>query len=207
MGIPPTGKSVTVSLIDVNRIEGGRLAERWAETDMLGMLQQLGVIPGPAAVSHSAVTEDATSPNGGDPAASKTVARRFVDQVINRGDLAAVNDLVTGTYVYHGPGLEVRGPEGIIGVMAMLRTAFPDWRETLEDLIAEGDKVVFRVTGHATHEGEFFGVQATSRRVTMGGLDLVHVEGGRLAEHWANFDQLGLMQQLGAIPRAAQAMA
>jgi steroid delta-isomerase-like uncharacterized protein len=200
MGIPPTGRSVTVTLIDVNRIEGGRLVERWAEADMLGMLRKLGVIPGPAEMTRSAVAEEATPPSDGDAAASKAVARRFVDEVINRGELAAIVDLVTATYVYHGPGLEVRGPEGIKGVMAMLRSAFPDWHETLEDLIAEGDKVVFRVTGHGTHEGEFFGIPATGRQVTMGGLDLVRVEGGRLAEHWANFDQLGLMQQLGAIP-------
>ena len=204
MGIPPTGKPVTVTLIDVNRIEGGKLAERWAEADMLGMLQQLGVVPGPAEMSRSAVVEETASPDGGDPAENKAVAQRFVDQVINRGDLSAVDDLVTATYVYHGPGLEVRGPDSIKGVMAMLRSAFPDWRETLEDVIAEGDKVVFRVTGHGTHEGEFFGIPATGKQVTMGGLDFVRVEGSRLAEHWANFDQLGLMQQLGAISPAAQ---
>jgi steroid delta-isomerase-like uncharacterized protein len=207
MGIPPTGKPVTVTLIDVNRIENGRLAERWAEADMLGMLQQLGVVPGPVEMSCSAVAEEATPLNIGDPAGNKAVARRFIDQVINRGDLSAADDLVAASYVYHGPGLEVRGPDGIKGVMSMLRSAFPDWRETLDDLIAEGDKVVFRVTGQGTHEGEFFGIPATGRQVTMGGLDLVRFEGSRLAEHWANFDQLGLMQQLGAIPPAAQPVA
>jgi predicted ester cyclase len=112
--------------------------------------------------------------------------------------------VVAATYVYHGPGLEVSGPDAIRGVFAMLREAFPDWHETLEDMIAEGDKVVFRVTGHGTHQGEFFGIPATGTRVTMGGLDLVHVERGRFVEHWANFDQFGLMQQLGAIPAPEQ---
>lgn len=204
MGIPPTGKRVTMTLIDVNRIGGGKLAERWAEADMLGMLQQLGVVPGPPDAVPEAVMAAATPSPGGDPATSKAVARQFIDQVINRGDLAAVGDLVAASYVYHGPGMEVCGPDGLRGVLAMLRGAFPDWHETLDDLVADGNKVVFRVTGHGTHQGEFFGIPPTGRRVTMGGMDLVRIEGGRLAEHWANFDQFGLMQQLGAIPVPGQ---
>lgn len=67
----------------------------------------------------------------------------------------------------------------------------------IEELIAEEDKVVFRVTGHGTHRGDFMGAPATGRRVSIAGIDIVRLEGGKLVEHWANFDRLGMMQQLG----------
>ena len=138
-------------------------------------------------------------------AANKALVRRFVEQVISQGNLAVVDELVAGDYVYHGPGMQVGGPDGLKQLFTMLRAAFPDWQETLEDLIADGDKVVFRVTGHGTHQGEFMGLPPTGKRVTVAGIDLVRIEAGKLSEHWANFDQLGLLQQLGAIPAPGQA--
>ena len=138
-------------------------------------------------------------------AANKALVRRFVEQVISQGNLAVVDELVAGDYVYHGPGMQVGGPDGLKQLFTMLRAAFPDWQETLEDLIADGDEVVFRVTGHGTHQGEFMGLPPTGKRVTVAGIDLVRIEAGKLSEHWANFDQLGLLQQLGAIPALGQA--
>jgi steroid delta-isomerase-like uncharacterized protein len=207
MGIPATGREVTITLIDVNRIAGGRLVERWAEADNFGLLQQLGAFPGAERRQVGADTMGGVANRNlaQSTEASKAVSLRFIGEVINQGHFDAIDDLVAASYVYHGPGMDVRGPEGIRGVLAMLRTAFPDWHETLEDLIAVDGRVVFRVTGQGTHNGAFFGIPPTGTRVTMGGLDLVHVEGGKLVEHWANFDQLGLMQQLGAIPAPAGA--
>ena len=213
MGIPATGRQVTVTLIDVNRIADGRLVERWAEADTFGLLGQLGAIRGAEAQQAETLPmADTVSGTAGRSEAqstemSRAVARRFIDEVINGGNLDAIDALVAAGYVYHGPGTEVRGPDGIRGVLTMLRTAFPDWHETLEDLIAADGTVVFRVMGHGTHEGAFFGIPPTGTRVTMGGLDLVRVADGKLVAHWANFDQLGLMQQLGAIPAAKSAAA
>jgi steroid delta-isomerase-like uncharacterized protein len=135
---------------------------------------------------------------------NKAIVRRLIDEVISQGNLAVLDELLAPTYIYHAPGMEVRGSDGMKQVFTMLRSAFPDWRETTEDLIAETDKVVFRVTGYGTHHGDFMGIPATGKQVAMQGIDIVRVEGGKLVEHWANFDQLGLMQQLGVIPPPGQ---
>ena len=140
-------------------------------------------------------------------AENTALVRRLIDELINGGDLAVADELFAADFVYRAPGMEVRGPDGMRQVFAMLRGAFPDWHETVEDLIAEGDRVVFRVTGRGTHRGAFFGIPPTGKAVAMVGIDIVRVAGGRLAEHWAVFDQLGLMQQLGAIPAPGQAPA
>lgn len=131
---------------------------------------------------------------------NKAIVRRFIEEVIGKGHLAAIDDLLTPTYIYHAPGMEVNGPDGLKQIFTMLRNAFPDWYETTEDLFAEGDKVVFRVTGYGTHQGDFMGIPPTGKRVAMSGIDIVRIEGGKLVEHWAIFDQVGLMQQLGVIP-------
>ena len=136
---------------------------------------------------------------------NKTLVRRFIEEVINQGNLAALDNLLASTYRYHAPGLEVSGAEGMKQVFTMLRTAFPDWDETLEELIAEKDKVVFRVTGRGTHRGEFSGIPATGKLVAMQGIDIVRIDHGKIVEHWANFDQLGMLQQFGVIPAPGQA--
>jgi steroid delta-isomerase-like uncharacterized protein len=128
--------------------------------------------------------------------ASTQIVRRLVDDVISGGDLDQLKLLVTPDYAYHAPGIEVRGAEGIGAVFTMLRSAFPDWRESIEDLIAADDRVVFRVTGRGTHRGEFMGRPPTGARVEVAGIDIVRLEDERIAEHWAVFDQFGLLQQI-----------
>jgi steroid delta-isomerase-like uncharacterized protein len=137
----------------------------------------------------------------------RALVRRFVDEVISRGELDQADQLLAPDYMYHAPAMEVRGPEGIKQVFAMLRGAFPDWSETIEDLVAAGDRVVFRVTGRGTHRSEFMGIPPTGQQVVVAGIDIVRLEGGKIAEHWAVFDQLGLLQQLGAIPAPGGATA
>jgi steroid delta-isomerase-like uncharacterized protein len=138
------------------------------------------------------------------PDENKTLVRRFIEEVISQGNLAVLTDLLAPHYQYHAPGMEVSGPDGMHQVFSMLRTAFPDWYETIDDLIAEGDKVVFRVTGRGTHRGPFSGIPPMGKQVTMQGIDIVRIADGKLVEHWAIFDQLGMLQQLGAIPRPDQ---
>jgi predicted ester cyclase len=86
----------------------------------------------------------------------------------------------------------------------MFRQAFPDSYFTIEDMIAEGDKVVTRKTFHGTHEGEFMGIPPTRRRVSISLIDIVRIAGGRVVEHWSLADNLGMMQQLGVIPQPGQ---
>ncbi|MCA1702583.1 MAG: ester cyclase [Actinobacteria bacterium] len=132
---------------------------------------------------------------------NKTLYRSWFKDVVTDGNLARAGDLLADDYVLHFPGMP--GPvdrKGHDQLVMMFRSAFPDWAEVVDDVIAEGDKVVIRVTGTGTHEGEFQGIAPTGRRVTATGVGIGRIENGRIAEAWAAYDALGLMQQLGAIP-------
>lgn len=97
------------------------------------------------------------------------------------------------------------GLEGHNAIVALFRAAFPDQWWQIEDLIAEGDRVVARTTMTGTHRGDFFGIPATGRAVTLSGVHIMRIADGRIAEHWGNNDDLGLMRQLGAIPEPSVA--
>ena len=89
----------------------------------------------------------------------------------------------------------------------MYRTAFPDMRITIEDQVAEGDKVVTRWTASGTHQGDLMGIDPTGRRATVTGITIDRISGGKVEETWTNFDAMGMMQQLGVIPSPEQAQA
>jgi steroid delta-isomerase-like uncharacterized protein len=134
---------------------------------------------------------------------NKAVVRRFFDEVVNGGDLDGADEPVTGGYVEHQrlPGAE--GRQGIAvakAFLAMMRGAFPDYRFEVEDVIAEGDRVVARVTVSGTHRGELMGLAPTGKRVRTSGIEVFRLEDGKLAEHWATFDALGMLRQLGMVP-------
>lgn len=82
----------------------------------------------------------------------------------------------------------------------MIRAAFPDLHVTVEDMVAEGDKVVARVTMSGTHKGEFMGIAPTGKQITVGIIEILRIAGGKVVEHWNVVDSLGMMQQLGAVP-------
>jgi len=133
---------------------------------------------------------------------NKAAMLRYYQEVWARGDLAAGDELVALDFVDHMPKPgQAPGREGHHQGVRLIRAAFPDARFTIDDIIAEGDKVVGRWTMDATHRGEIMGIPATGRPVRVTGIDIARFEGGRLAELWHQEDILGLMQQLGAIPR------
>jgi steroid delta-isomerase-like uncharacterized protein len=132
---------------------------------------------------------------------NKRLYRRWFEEVVSGGDLALADELLGPGYGLHFPGMpEPLDREAHKALVIAFRTAFPDWGETVEDVIAEGDKVVIRVTGRGTHEGEFQGIPPTGARVSATGVGIGRIQDGRIAEAWAAYDALGLMQQLGAIP-------
>jgi steroid delta-isomerase-like uncharacterized protein len=132
---------------------------------------------------------------------NRQLYRRWFEQVVSGGDLALADELLGPAYRLHFPGMpEPLDREAHKALVMMFRTAFPDWVETVDDVIAEGDKVVIRVTGRGTHEGDFQGIPPTGTRVTATGVGIGRIENGRIAEAWAAYDALGLMQQLGAVP-------
>jgi steroid delta-isomerase-like uncharacterized protein len=132
---------------------------------------------------------------------NKALLRRFYEELWSQGDLEAIPELVAENFVDHHPlpGAPP-GREGLAALVTTWRTAFPDMREMVEDLIAEGDKVVGRFTMRGTHSGQFMGVPPTGQRVKMSGIDIVRIAGGKIAEFWYGEHLLELMQQLRAVP-------
>jgi len=139
---------------------------------------------------------------------NKAICRQLIEEVVNRGNLAVVDSLVASSYVYHGPGgLELRGPEGFKQLVTMYRTAFPDLKMTIDDAIAEGDKVVLRWTGRGTHRGDLAGIAPTGRATTVTGLVVSRLANGKIVEDFESFDEVGMLRQLGVttIPVPAHA--
>jgi predicted ester cyclase len=135
---------------------------------------------------------------------NKAILRRVTDEVFSQGNLDLVDELFAADYVLHDPGIpggELRGPEDFKQRwVSMFRTAFPDLQLSVEDQVAEGDKVVTRYVGRGTHRGELMGIAPTGMEVSVGGSIISRVSGDRIEEEWNNFDALGMMQQLGAVP-------
>ncbi len=129
----------------------------------------------------------------------KAVAAAVVERVMNQGDLAAVDEYYAPGYVEHDalPPAIPPGLEGIRQLSGMLRAAFPDLHYSVDDVMAEGDKVVQRVTGSGTMHGPLFGLPATGRSASWSEIHISRFDGGKVAEHWSVTDQLGMLQQLG----------
>jgi len=135
---------------------------------------------------------------------NKAMVRRIFEEAINKGNLSVVDEVMASNYVYHFPGQDVKGPEGFKQFIYMMRTAFPDLHITIDDMIAEGDRVATRETLRGTHKGDFMGIAATGKQVTFTGMVFVHFVGGKEVEAWGSMDQLGMMQQLGVVPPMGQ---
>ena len=138
------------------------------------------------------------------PVENKAVVRRWFAET-DKGNYAIVDELCAPNYVDHNPplpGMPV-GRAGVHRANAVLRAAFPDTVHTIEDQVAEGDKVVTRLRGRATFTGEILGIPPNGQVVEIGGIIIHRLEAGKLVEHWAVSDQLSFMQQLGAIPAPA----
>jgi steroid delta-isomerase-like uncharacterized protein len=131
---------------------------------------------------------------------NKSTTRRIID-VFNGGNLAGLDELFAENFHDHAssPGIS---PDlsGIKQFFTALRAAFPDFCYTVEDEIAEGDKVFIRLTGRGTMKGELLGMPATGKSASWSEIHEGRYENGKLVEHWANVDQLGMLQQLGLAP-------
>jgi steroid delta-isomerase-like uncharacterized protein len=134
---------------------------------------------------------------------NKVLARRFVEEVWNQKNLAVAREFIAATYVFHTPGSPPElppGPEGFQQYASAFLIAFPDVHITIEDQIAERDKVVTRWTSYGTNTGSLFGMPSTGRAATITGITIDHIADGKLVESWDELDQLGMLQQLGVIP-------
>ncbi len=131
---------------------------------------------------------------------NKKTVRTIFEEVLTTGDQQRASELVAPGYVNHSFPLPQPGPEGLVQLTGMFRAAFPDIRVTLEDVLAEDDRVATRGYFIGTHRGEFMDVPATGKSVRVAYADVWRLENGKVAENWVQMDLLGLMQQLGAAP-------
>jgi len=133
---------------------------------------------------------------------NKAQFRRTYEELFNRGNLAVAEEVIAPDFINHEvpPGMNNRGPESAREVVVMLRTAFPDLHIIIEEIVAEGDTVVGRVTMSGTHKGSYMGIAPTGRAMRQAHAHFVRFKDGKGVEHRAVRDDLGLMQQLGVIP-------
>jgi steroid delta-isomerase-like uncharacterized protein len=138
------------------------------------------------------------------PEQNKALVCRWFREM-DAGHLDALDMLVSDAYLDHNPPLPDLPPgrEGVRQAIQILLTAFPDVTHTIHDQLAEGDKVMTRVTARATFTGQIFGVRPTGKTIEVSGIALHRVADGKLVEHWAHMDMAGFMQQIEAPAQAA----
>ena len=140
---------------------------------------------------------------------NKNVVRRLFEEVWNKGNLQVTYELFTPNYTHHDASTPDvgRGPESEKKRATLYRAAFPDFRLTIEDLIADGETVMARWSCRGTHKGDLSGIAPTGKQFTISGVSIARFANGKMAEGWVNWDALGLMQQLGVVPELGKAKA
>ena len=132
---------------------------------------------------------------------NKAIVRRCNEDVFNKKNVSALDEFLASNVVHHSlpPGVP-QDRDGFKQFVSVLLAAFPDLHITIEDMIAEGDKVVARATTSGTHKGEFIGIPPTGKQATWTEIFIWRIDSGKAVEMWAELDQIGMMQQLGVIP-------
>jgi steroid delta-isomerase-like uncharacterized protein len=132
---------------------------------------------------------------------NKAIVRRFVDEVFVRGSKAAVDELVADDFVAHTwPSASGNAKADLKGAIDRVGKGLSDVEFTVDDLLAEGDRVAARLTSSATQTGEFMNLAPSGRHYSIAEIHWFRLRDGRIVEHWHQMDQMGLMQQLGAMP-------
>jgi steroid delta-isomerase-like uncharacterized protein len=136
---------------------------------------------------------------------NKAIVRRWVEGGWNGGNLDLVDEFYADDYTLHDPAMPVHGREGFKQYVTMYRSVFPDLRFALEDVIAEGDTVAWRITACGTHQGALMGIPPTNKPVAISAIIISRFVDSKWTEDWLSIDMLGMLQQIGAIPAPGQA--
>lgn len=133
---------------------------------------------------------------------NKSLIRRTVEEVWNRRNFTVLGELITSDFILHSavPGDEIRGREGIKQFYMLLHHAFPDIRFTIEDQIAEGERVVTHWTAQGTQREEFKDIPTTGKQLNIRAIDIDRIVDGKVVERWTSLDEFGLLGQLGILP-------
>ena len=140
-------------------------------------------------------------------AENKALVRRWFKEIWSKGNLAVADEIVASNYANHdsaGPMPE-SGLEGLKKHVTTYRTAFPDLTLTVDDMLADGNKVTVRWTARGAHKGTLMAISPTGKEITTTGISVIRIAGGKVAEQWVTWDTLGMMQQLGAVAPLGQA--
>lgn len=129
------------------------------------------------------------------------IARRFTEEVWNKGNVEVIDELVSEPFVGHDPlAGELRGAQAFKGFVQMLRSAFPDVSFTIDDIEMGGDRVFFRWTARGTHRGNFMGLAPTNRKGEIRGMSVQRYAAGKVVQHDSFYDTLVLLQVMGVVP-------
>jgi steroid delta-isomerase-like uncharacterized protein len=135
---------------------------------------------------------------------NKSIVRRFFEVGPSKGDLCAANELLAPGFALHVPLPCSPGVQGIDEVISACRAAFEHLNVSVEDMVAEDDRVAARFTARGIHKGAFMGLQPTGKSITMTGIEIFRIENGKIAELWGEANLIGLIQQLGILPSMGQ---
>lgn len=132
-------------------------------------------------------------------AENKALIRRWFDEVWSNGNASAIDEMMASNVIVRGLGSDLHGPAAFKQFHVMYRTAFPDVRLHVDEVVAEGDLVAARWSGSGTHRGDSLGFMSTGRTAQFAGMTIARIQGGKIVEGWNNFDQLGMLMQLGVV--------
>lgn len=133
--------------------------------------------------------------------ANKAIMHRIIDEAWNEGNLGVIDEILGDPYINHDPQMKgINSAVEVKGSINMYRSAFPDLRVEINDLIAEGDKVAMRFTITGTQGGDLQNIPATGKPINLTGISISRFEDGKLVELWRNWDTIGMLQQLGVAP-------
>jgi len=201
MTIPASGAPITTRVMMIYRFADGVIQEGWLQTDALGLLTQIGVLPpmGPPIYDWGEVSS--ASGNPGTTEENKAIASRDPEEIWNDADFAVIQEIIAGDYLGHyDMGTTIVGREAYQGYVPGTLAAFPDFTIRVEELFAEGDLVVFRSTASGTHLGPLGPIAPTGESWTVGGIVIRRMADGKIVELWQLNDMLSLLTQIGLVP-------